>query len=249
MTTKIQSANKFLLICVDILKLLHERVPEVLIEMISNLENEKLVIYTTKLLKVMFVCPSNKAKIVECGGIAALGKLIRDRFDQNKSSVQGNYQKIIVHALWTLRNLSDEASRKPREATNYQILEVLLHLLKLPDLTIKNLSAGILYDLICKNMENKACTIQQFNGVDVLLERINEILQPNRNITKEQKHQLAEILESCISTLRILTKHSSMENFDSAKQAQNLIRSDIRRFNVIVCLYSYNHEYADKPKI
>ena len=40
-----------------------------------------------------------------------------------------------------------------------------------------------------------------------------------------------------------------MENFDSAKQAQNLIRSDIRRFNVIVCLYSYNHEYADKPKI
>ena len=29
-----------------------------------------------------------------------------------------------------------------------------------------------------------ACTIQQFNGVDVLLERINEILQPNRNITK-----------------------------------------------------------------
>ena len=33
-------------------------------------------------------------------------------------------------------------------------------------------------------MENKACTIQQFNGVDVLLERINEILQPNRNITK-----------------------------------------------------------------
>ena len=63
----------------------------------------------------MSVCPSNKAKIVECGGIAALGKLIRDRFDQNKSSVQGNYQKIIVHALWTLRNLSDEASRQPRE--------------------------------------------------------------------------------------------------------------------------------------
>lgn len=64
MTTKIQSANKFLLICVDILKivafkcpstknqLLHERVPEVLIEMISNLDNEKLLIYTTKLLKV-----------------------------------------------------------------------------------------------------------------------------------------------------------------------------------------------------
>lgn len=77
----------------------------------------------------MSVCPSNKAKIVECGGIAALGKLIRDRFDQNKSSVQGNYQKIIVHALWTLRNLSDEASRQPREVifllSNKEVLKKL----------------------------------------------------------------------------------------------------------------------------
>ena len=125
-----QSTKKFLTICVDILKcvafkcqmtknqLLHERVPEVLVEMISVLDNEKLLLYSTKLLKVLSVCPNIKAKIVESGGIATLGNLIKIRIDAIcKPHIPTNYQKIIIHALWTLRNLSDEASRQPREVT------------------------------------------------------------------------------------------------------------------------------------
>ena len=126
--TKVQSTKKFLTICVDILKatafkcqltknqLLHERVPEVLVEMISVQDNEKLMLYSTKLLKVLSVCPNNKAKIVESGGIATLGNLIKMRIVPDaKPHIPTNYQKIILHALWTLRNLSDEASRQPRE--------------------------------------------------------------------------------------------------------------------------------------
>jgi len=86
--------------------------------MISVQDNEKLMLYSTKLLKVLSVCPNNKAKIVESGGIARLGNLIKMRIQaapDSKPNIATNYNKIILHALWTLRNLSDEASRQPRE--------------------------------------------------------------------------------------------------------------------------------------
>jgi hypothetical protein len=65
----------------------------------------------------MSVCPNNKPKIVECGGIAALGNLIRTRIvhENARLHMPPSHQKISLQALWTLRNLSDEALRQPRE--------------------------------------------------------------------------------------------------------------------------------------
>ena len=93
--------------------------------------------------------------------------------------------------------------------------------------------------------------IQHFNGVDILLTTTKEILHSGLSKYKEQKTQVADILESCISTLRILTKDCQpMENFvDSAKHAQNQIRSTQPRFAVILNLFCYNHDFQDKPKI
>ena len=48
--------------------------------------------------------------------------------------------------------------------------------------------------------------INQLNGIEVLVKRIEELLQPGQQRPNDDKRQITDILESCISTLRILTK-------------------------------------------
>ena len=90
--------------------------------------------------------------------------------------------------------------------------------------------------------------IQQFNGIDILLGRTEEILRSGWSKMKEKKAQITDILESCISTLRILTKDAAQaENFqDPAKHAQHQIRN---RFQIILYLYCFPHEFSDNKKI
>lgn len=61
---------------------------------------EKLLWTTSRVLKVLSVCQSNKPAIVEAGGMQGL-------------AVHLNHQsgRLVQNCLWTLRNLSDAANR------------------------------------------------------------------------------------------------------------------------------------------
>ena len=59
-----------------------------------------------------------------------------------------------IHALFTLRNLSDEAARQPSN-DNFNVLAVLIQLVERNDLVKRNLACEILYNLICRNYQNK----------------------------------------------------------------------------------------------
>jgi hypothetical protein len=164
--------------------------------------NDKLSYCATRLLKVLSVCPNNKARIVESGGIFILGNVI----DMNLQSETPRRQTNTLHALYTLRNLSDEASKRSREMNHQKIIEVLMRLIQrnqANDVVKRGLSMNILYNLICRNYQNKELVIRNFNGIDVLIKLIDQILGTK---PKPEDKNSSSDLESCISTLRILTK-------------------------------------------
>ncbi|CAB1418479.1 unnamed protein product [Pleuronectes platessa] len=75
--------------------------PEGLVFIMRNYNYEKLLWTTSRVLKVLSVCPSNKPAIVEAGGMQALGQ-----------HLTGSSQRLIQNCLWTLRNLSDAATKQ-----------------------------------------------------------------------------------------------------------------------------------------
>ncbi|XP_010786021.1 junction plakoglobin-like, partial [Notothenia coriiceps] len=75
--------------------------PEGLVYIMRNYNYEKLLWTTSRVLKVLSVCPSNKPAIVEAGGMQALGQ-----------HLTGSSQRLIQNCLWTLRNLSDAATKQ-----------------------------------------------------------------------------------------------------------------------------------------
>ena len=152
-------------------QLLHYAVPDLVVQIVQELStNDKLAYHATRLLKVLSVCPNNKvfffffenqskiikARIVEAGGIVSLGALIESNL--NPTNMENRTAKAkstnTIHALFTLRNLSDEAARQPSN-DNYKVLAVLIHLVERNDLVKRNLSCEILYNLICRNYQNK----------------------------------------------------------------------------------------------
>lgn len=249
----IQNMAKFVIICVDCLRcvsfkcsrtkkvLLHEHVPEILVELLQRPvaypTNGKLGLYITRLLKVLSVCQYNKPRIVECGGISAIGHVIKNALTDSKNS-----SKILIHALLTLRNLSDEANRQPKQATNHDVLEALIQLARTENDSVRAMSVGILYNLVCNNCYNKAFVIQSLNGVDI-------ILQLTRQIIQEGKKTSTDLLELSVSTLKILTNDMTKSPQDPARRAQAQIRSTKERFDVVYNLFCLRHEFFDNEKI
>uniref|UniRef100_A0A8C2R0P4 Junction plakoglobin n=1 Tax=Capra hircus TaxID=9925 RepID=A0A8C2R0P4_CAPHI len=78
--------------------------PQALVQIMRNYSYEKLLWTTSRVLKVLSVCPSNKPAIVEAGGMQALGK-----------HLTSNSPRLVQNCLWTLRNLSDVATKQVRE--------------------------------------------------------------------------------------------------------------------------------------
>ena len=65
-------------------------------------------------------------------------------------------KKVLLHALLTLRNLSDEANRQPKQADNNSILDAMTKIIASNvDEGIKTMAVGILYNLVCNNCINK----------------------------------------------------------------------------------------------
>ncbi|MGH0171450.1 UNVERIFIED_CONTAM: hypothetical protein FKN15_061445 [Acipenser sinensis] len=205
MVPLLQKSNpKFLAITTDCLQLLSygnqeskliilaNGGPEGLVNIMQHHNYEKLLWTTSRVLKVLSVCPSNKPAIVEAGGMQALGK-----------HLNGSSPRLVQNCLWTLRNLSDAATKQDGLDG---LLQVLVTQLSSTDQNVLTCSTGILSNLTCNNGRNKTLVTQD-NGVESL---IQAILRSNN---KE------DITEPAVCALRHLTSRHP-----DAELAQNAVR-------------------------
>uniref|UniRef100_A0A673WJ08 Junction plakoglobin a n=1 Tax=Salmo trutta TaxID=8032 RepID=A0A673WJ08_SALTR len=199
-----KSNPKFLAITTDCLQLLSygnqeskliilaNSGPEGLVHIMRNYSYEKLLWTTSRVLKVLSVCPSNKPAIVDAGGMQALGM-----------HLTGSSQRLMQNCLWTLRNLSDAATKQ--EGLD-SLLQTLVGLLSSDDVNMLTCSTGILSNLTCNNARNKAM-VTQSNGIEAL---IHAVLRAGE---KE------DVAEPAVCALRHLTSRHS-----DAEVAQNAVR-------------------------
>ncbi|XP_077427192.1 junction plakoglobin a [Vanacampus margaritifer] len=165
--------------------------PEGLVHIMRNYNYEKLLWTTSRVLKVLSVCPSNKPAIVEAGGMQALGK-----------HLTGSSQRLMQNCLWTLRNLSDAATKQ--EGMD-GLLQVLVNLLSSDDINMLTCATGILSNLTCNNAYNKTL-VTQSNGIEALIHAIlragekEDVTEPAicalRHLTS--RHQQAEVAQNAV---------------------------------------------------
>uniref|UniRef100_A0AAQ5ZBR4 Junction plakoglobin n=1 Tax=Amphiprion ocellaris TaxID=80972 RepID=A0AAQ5ZBR4_AMPOC len=128
--------------------------PEGLVFIMRNYNYEKLLWTTSRVLKVLSVCPSNKPAIVEAGGMQALGQ-----------HLTGSSQRLIQNCLWTLRNLSDAATKQ--EGLD-GLLQILVTQLGSDDVNMLTCATGILSNLTCNNSRNKVNTKRRYTTMSVM---------------------------------------------------------------------------------
>ncbi|XP_061736903.1 junction plakoglobin a [Nerophis ophidion] len=165
--------------------------PEGLVHIMRNYNYEKLLWTTSRVLKVLSVCPSNKPAIVEAGGMQALGK-----------HLSGSSQRLNQNCLWTLRNLSDAATKQEGMDS---LLQMLVNLLSSDDINMLTCATGILSNLTCNNAYNKTL-VTQSNGVEALIHAIlragekEDVTEPAicalRHLTS--RHQQAEVAQNAV---------------------------------------------------
>ncbi|XP_076765166.1 armadillo isoform X1 [Xylocopa sonorina] len=152
--------------------------PIELVRIMRSYDYEKLLWTTSRALKVLSVCLSNKPVIVEAGGMQALAMHL------------GNpSQRLVQNCLWTLRNLSDAGTKVDGLEG---LLQSLVQVLSSTDVNVVTCAAGILSNLTCNNQRNKV-TVCQVGGVDALVRTI--IYADSRE----------EISEPAVCALRHLT--------------------------------------------
>ncbi|XP_063327112.1 junction plakoglobin isoform X1 [Pelmatolapia mariae] len=165
--------------------------PECLVFIMRNYNYEKLLWTTSRVLKVLSVCPSNKPAIVEAGGMQALGQ-----------HLTGSSQRLIQNCLWTLRNLSDAATKQ--EGLD-GLLQILVTQLGSDDVNMLTCATGILSNLTCNNSRNKTL-VTQYGGVEALIHAVlragekEDVAEPAvcalRHLTS--RHQDAELAQNAV---------------------------------------------------
>jgi len=165
--------------------------PLELVRIMRSYDYEKLLWTTSRVLKVLSVCSSNKPAIVEAGGMQALAMHLGHPS-----------QRLVQNCLWTLRNLSD-AGTKIENMDN--LMSGLVQLLNSTDVNIVTCAAGILSNLTCNNQKNKltVCTV---GGIEALVRTIiaagdrEEITEPSvcalRHLTS--RHQECELAQNAV---------------------------------------------------
>ncbi|XP_021931264.1 armadillo segment polarity protein-like isoform X2 [Zootermopsis nevadensis] len=131
--------------------------PVELVRIMRSYDYEKLLWTTSRVLKVLSVCSSNKPAIVEAGGMQALAMHLGHPS-----------QRLVQNCLWTLRNLSDAGTKVDGLEG---LLQNLVQLLASTDVNVVTCAAGILSNLTCNNQRNKV-TVCQVGGVDALVRTI-----------------------------------------------------------------------------
>ncbi|KAM4691511.1 junction plakoglobin [Rhinophrynus dorsalis] len=166
--------------------------PQALVQIMRTYNYEKLLWTTSRVLKVLSVCPSNKPAIVEAGGMQALGK-----------HLTSSSPRLVQNCLWTLRNLSDVATKQ--EGLD-NVLKILVNQLSSDDVNVLTCATGTLSNLTCNNSRNKAL-VTQSNGVESLIHTI---------LRASDKDDIAE---PAVCALRHLTSRHP-----DAEVAQNSVR-------------------------
>ncbi|XP_076265998.1 armadillo isoform X3 [Rhynchophorus ferrugineus] len=166
--------------------------PIELVRIMRSYNYEKLLWTTSRVLKVLSVCSSNKPAIVEAGGMQALAMHL------NSGS-----QRLVQNCLWTLRNLSDAATKVNGLDA---LLSSLVQVLSSPDGNVVTCAAGILSNLTCNNQFNKEI-VCQCDGISALV----------RTIMSAGDRE--EITEPAICALRHLTSRH-----DKSELAQNQVQ-------------------------
>ncbi|NP_001080749.1 catenin beta 1 S homeolog isoform X1 [Xenopus laevis] len=166
--------------------------PQALVNIMRTYSYEKLLWTTSRVLKVLSVCSSNKPAIVEAGGMQALGLHLTD-----------SSQRLVQNCLWTLRNLSDAATKQEGMEG---LLGTLVQLLGSDDINVVTCAAGILSNLTCNNYKNKMM-VCQVGGIEALV----------RTVLRAGDRE--DITEPAICALRHLTSRHQ-----EAEMAQNAVR-------------------------
>ncbi|KRX63350.1 Armadillo segment polarity protein [Trichinella sp. T9] len=159
--------------------------PRQLVRIVQSYDYEKLLWTTSRLLKVLSVCPQNKPAIIQAGCMQVLGQRLAHPS-----------QRLIRSCLDCLRNLSDEATK---EENVEDLLRHLIQLLGSSDMEVVACCVDILSNLTCNNQRNKV-TVCRNMGVEALIR------------TLQQCATLFEIVESALCTLRHVTcRHPDVE--------------------------------------
>ena len=202
------------------LALLDHGAPRELVRIMSTSAYEKLLWTTCRLVKVLSVCPQNKPVLVD-GAVQALG--------QHLATTASS--RLVLNCLWTIRNLSDAATRldaiDPLLNTLVNLLDNSCRALAAqPNSILTNMSAsqqsvnaaanqqidhaqvvscvcGILSNLTCNNVHNKQVLTR--NGGLTWLIRV--LIMCAQSGTDRD-----DILEPSVSALRHLTvKHPDQD--------------------------------------
>merc|ERR1719154_438377 len=165
--------------------------PLELVRIMRSYDYEKLLWTTSRVIKVLSVCSSNKPAIVEAGGMQGLAMHLGHPS-----------QRLVQNCLWTLRNLSD-AGTKIENMDN--LMQGLVQLLNSTDVNIVTCAAGILSNLTCNNQKNKL-TVCNVGGIEALVRTIvaagdrEEITEPSvcalRHLTS--RHQECELAQNAV---------------------------------------------------
>ena len=158
--------------------------PQELVRIMSTYSYEKLLWTTSRVLKVLSVCPSNKPAIVQAGGLQALAPHLKS-----------NSERLQLNCLHTIRNLSDESTAN-QETTLGLLLRHLLDCLLVCSASSEEqericAAAGALSNLTCNQPANKQ-TLVQAGAVGTLLNLLNRY------------HDKDDLLEAVLCTLRHL---------------------------------------------
>merc|ERR1719350_367180 len=165
--------------------------PLELVRIMRSYDYEKLLWTTSRVLKVLSVCSSNKPAIVEAGGMQALAMHLGHPS-----------QRLVQNCLWTLRNLSD-AGTKIENMDN--LMQGLVQLLNSTDVNIVTCAAGILSNLTCNNQKNKL-TVCNVGGIEALVRTIvaagdrEEITEPSVCALRHRtsRHQECELAQNAV---------------------------------------------------
>uniref|UniRef100_A0A8C8DJK6 Catenin (cadherin-associated protein), beta 1 n=1 Tax=Oryzias sinensis TaxID=183150 RepID=A0A8C8DJK6_9TELE len=178
---------KFLAITTDCLQILaygnQESKKFQITSPVTNLPLLKLVSSSVFLFKMWFICS---------GGMQALGLHLTDPS-----------QRLVQNCLWTLRNLSDAATKQEGMEG---LLGTLVQLLGSDDINVVTCAAGILSNLTCNNYKNKMM-VCQVGGIEALV----------RTVLRAGDRE--DITEPAICALRHLTSRHQ-----DAEMAQNAVR-------------------------
>nr|WMQ53808.1 putative bCatenin1 [Dugesia tahitiensis] len=249
MVALLQKNNiKFLTICTDCLQILafnHQPSkleilkhggPLHLIHIIKSYDYEKLLWTATRVLKVLSVCSANKPVIIREGGMDALTNILYHTIQknttiesypsvlptENNESYPHFSQRLLHNCLWTLRNLSDAATRLNFDHLLKVLVQILMNAFNTfqrqsthIDTNVITCAAGILSNLTCNNQYNKI-TFFKLGGVEAILRTIEwnlALTNPNvPNKINQNNYFPDDIFEPCICTLRhISSRHEEAE--------------------------------------